>query len=234
MGQLTASISHEVAQPIAASITNANAALRWLGADPPDLEEAGAALNRILRNGQRAKEVVGRIRAMVRREPPQKSQFDLNEMVREVIVLTQAELHRNGISLRAQLSESLPRVVADRIQLQQVLLNLILNAVESMAGIRDQERDLLIITEPDDARCMRVVVSDSGPGLTPDSIPPLFEAFYTTKPGGMGMGLSICRSIVEAHGGRIWAEPNEPHGAVFAFTVPGEQTAISGLNGNSA
>jgi len=165
---------------------------------------------------------VGRIRAMVRKEPPQKDQFDLNEMVREVFGLTQTELYRNGISLRTQLSDSLPRVVADRIQLQQVLLNLILNAVESMAGTSDPERDLLIITEPDDARYLRVVVSDSGPRLAPDNIPPLFEAFYTTKPGGMGMGLSICRSIVEAHGGQIWAKPNEPHGAVFEFTIPSQ------------
>jgi signal transduction histidine kinase len=221
MGQLTASISHEVAQPVAASITNANAALRWLASDPPDLNEVRAALDRILRNGKRASEVIGRIRALVRRETPRNDRFDLNEMIREVIVLTQAELSRNGISLRTELAESLPAVIGDRIQLQQVTLNLILNAVEAMAESREQTADLLIRTE-EGVGGLRVTVCDSGPGLSPDSTR-LFEAFYTTKSGGMGMGLSICRSIVEAHGGRIWAEPNEPRGAIFHFTLPHEQ-----------
>jgi signal transduction histidine kinase len=143
-------------------------------------------------------------------------------MIREVIVLTQAELGRNGISLRTELAESLPAVIGDRIQLQQVTLNLILNAVEAMAESREQTADLLIRTEKEDAGGLRVTVCDSGPGLPPESTR-LFEAFYTTKSGGMGMGLSICRSIVEAHGGRIWAEPNEPHGAIFHFTLPREQ-----------
>jgi PAS domain S-box-containing protein len=223
MGQLTASISHEVAQPVAASITNANAALRWIAAEPPDLDEVRAALDRILRNGKRASEVIGGIRALVRRETPRNDRFDLNEMIREVIVLTQAELGRNGISLRTELAESLPAVIGDRIQLQQVTLNLILNAVEAMAESRDQTADLLIRTEKEeDAGGLRVTVCDSGPGLPPESTR-LFEAFYTTKSGGMGMGLSICRSIVEAHGGRIWAEPNDPHGAVFHVTLPHEQ-----------
>jgi PAS domain S-box-containing protein len=222
MGQLTASISHEVAQPVAASITYANAALRWLAGVPPNLDEVRAALDRILRSGKRASEVIGRIRALVRRETPRNDRFDLNEMIREVIVLTQAELGRNGISLRTELAESLPAVFGDRIQLQQVTLNLILNAVEAMAGPREQTLDLLISTEKEAAGDLRVTVCDSGPGLPPDSIR-LFEAFYTTKSGGMGMGLSICRSIVEAHGGRIWAEPNDPRGAVFHFTLPHEQ-----------
>jgi len=222
MGQLTASISHEVAQPVTASITNANAALRWLAGEPPDLDEVRAALDRILRNGKRASEVIGGIRALVRRETPRKDRFDLNEMIREVIVLTQTELGRNGILLRTELAEGLPAVIGDRIQLQQVMLNLILNAVEAMAGSREQTTDLLIRTDNDAAADLRVTVCDSGPGLPSDSAR-LFEAFYTTKSGGMGMGLSICRSIVEAHAGRIWAEPNDPHGAVFHFSLPHEQ-----------
>jgi signal transduction histidine kinase len=222
VGQLTASISHEVAQPVAASITNANAALRWLGANPPDLDEVHAALDRILRNGKRASEVIGRIRALVRREAPRHDRFNLNEMIREIIVLTQAELGRTGISLHTRLAEGLPRVTGDRIQLQQVILNLILNAVEAMPGSADQTSDLLIATDQDSADNLHIAVCDSGPGLPPDAIPRLFEAFYTTKPSGMGMGLSICRTIVEAHGGRIWAAPNEPRGAVFQFTLPRE------------
>ena len=227
VGQLTASISHEVAQPVAASITNANAALRWLAANPPDLDEVHAALDRILRNGKRASEVIGRIRALVRREAPRNDRFDLNEMIREVIVLTQAELSRKGILLRTELAEGLPMVTGDRIQLQQVILNLILNAVEAMSGAGDQTSNLLITTDQVGGGDLRIAVCDSGPGLPPDGVPRLFEAFYTTKPSGMGMGLSICRSIVEAHGGRIWAEPNEPHGAIFAFTLPLEKTSVS-------
>jgi PAS domain S-box-containing protein len=222
VGQLTASISHEVAQPVAASITNANAALRWLGAKPPDLDEVHAALDRILRNGKRASEVIGRIRALVRREAPRYDRFDLNEMIREIIVLTQAELSRTGISLQTRLTEGLPLVTGDRVQLQQVILNLILNAVEAMSGSADQTSDLLITTDQDGADGLHISVCDSGPGLPPDAMARLFEAFYTTKPSGMGMGLSICRTIVEAHGGRIWAAPNEPRGAVFQFTLPRE------------
>ena len=220
MGQLTASIGHEVAQPVAASITNANAALRWLATDPPDLNEAVAALDRIVRNGRRASEVIGRIRALVRREAPRNDRFDLKEMIREVIVLTQAELGRNGISVHTRLPDGLPMVAGDRIQLQQVMLNLILNAIEAM---RDSQMPDLVITTDKDEDGLRVAVCDSGPGIPPEDAPRLFDAFYTTKPSGMGMGLSICRSIVEAHGGRIWARPNEPRGAVFQFTIPVEE-----------
>jgi PAS domain S-box-containing protein len=227
MGQLTASISHEVAQPVAASITNANAASRWLTADPPNLKEARAALDRILRNGRRASEIIGRIRALARREAPPRDSFDFNEMIREVLSLTQAELSRDGISLRTRLADGLPMAVGDRIQLQQVVLNLILNAREAMAGgPREQPPELVIITEPDAAGGLRFAVCDSGPGLSPENTSRLFEAFYTTKSGGMGMGLSICRTIVESHSGRIWAEPNEPRGAVFRFMLPSGQYAV--------
>jgi C4-dicarboxylate-specific signal transduction histidine kinase len=226
-GQLAASIGHEVAQPVAASVTNANAALRWLAAEPPDLEEARQALGRILRDGRRADEILGRIRALVRKETPRKDLFDINETILEVIALTRVELHRNGVSPQTRLADGLPPVLGDRIQLQQVMLNLILNAVEAMSGPGDQPRNLLITTEKDEANGVRVAVRDSGPGLSPESLGRLFDAFYTTKASGMGMGLSICRSIVEAHGGRVWATPNEPRGAAFQFTLPREEVTVA-------
>jgi PAS domain S-box-containing protein len=219
-GQLAASIGHEVAQPVAASVTNANAALRWLAAEPPDLEEARQALGRILRDGRRAGEIIGRIRALVRKEPPRKDQFDINDTILEVVALTRIELRRNGVSPRTRLADGLPKVQGDRIQLQQVILNLILNAVEAMSGPGSEPRDLLITTEKDEANGVCVAVRDSGPGLSPESLYRLFDAFYTTKADGMGMGLSIGRSIVEAHGGRVRATANQPRGAVFQFTLP--------------
>ena len=228
-GQLAASIGHEVAQPVAASLTNANTALRWLAADPPELEETRLAVGRIVRDCRRASDIIGRIRALVRKEPPRRDRFDLNEMVLEVIALTATELRRSGISPRSRLAADLPAVAGDRIQLQQVMLNLILNAVEAMSGEREQSSELLVTTEQDGPNSVCVAVCDSGPGVPPDKLGSLFEAFYTTKQGGMGMGLSICRSIVEAHGGRIWAQANQPRGAVFQFTLPAEakQSATS-------
>jgi signal transduction histidine kinase len=208
-------------------VTNANAALRWLAAEPPDLEEARQALGRILRDGRRADEILGRIRALVRKETPRKDLFDINETILEVIALTRVELHRNGVSPQTRLADGLPPVLGDRIQLQQVMLNLILNAVEAMSGPGDQPRNLLITTEKDEANGVRVAVRDSGPGLSPESLGRLFDAFYTTKASGMGMGLSICRSIVEAHGGRVWATPNEPRGAAFQFTLPREEVTVA-------
>ena len=228
-GQLAASIGHEVAQPVAASLTNANTALRWLAADPPELEETRLAVGRIVRDCRRASDIIGRIRALVRKEAPRRDHFDLNEMILEVIALTATELRRNGISPRSRLAADLPAVAGDRIQLQQVMLNLILNAAEAMSGQREQSPELLVTTEQDQTDGVRVTVRDSGPGVPPDKLGSLFEAFYTTKPGGMGMGLSICRSIVESHGGRIWAEANQPRGAAFQFTLPAgaEQPAAS-------
>jgi PAS domain S-box-containing protein len=226
MGQLTASIAHEVNQPIAAVVTNAQAALRWLNMQPPDPEEVQQALDRIVRNGRRADDVIGRIRALVAKAAPQKDRLDINDTIREVIALTRSELHRNGTSLQTQLADGLPLVPGDRIQLQQVMLNLILNAVEAMSGSDEGSRELLISTEEDGANGVRIAVRDWGPGLKPESLDRLFDAFYTTKPGGMGMGLSICRSIIEAHGGRVWATPNLPQGAAFRFTLPQQgQTA---------
>ena len=220
IGQLTASVAHEVNQPIAAAVTNAQAALRWLGAQPPDLEEVRQALGRIIKNGGRAGDVIGRIRALIKKAPPRKDRFDLNEAILDVIALTRSEVLKHGVSLQTQLLTGLPAVDGDRIQLQQVILNLIFNAVEAMSDIDEGARELRINTETDAAGGVLVTVRDTGPGLDATSVDRLFEAFYTTKPGGMGMGLSICRSIIEAHGGRLWACANEPGGAVFQFTLP--------------
>jgi C4-dicarboxylate-specific signal transduction histidine kinase len=226
-GQLAASIAHEVSQPISAALTNANAARRWLGAAPPDLEEVRQALDRIIRDGGRASDIIGRIRALVRKAPPRNDRLDINKEMLEVIALTRNELRSNGTSLQTRLADGLPPVQGDRIQLQQVMLNLILNAVEAMSGPSETQRELLIRTEQDGPGGVLVAVQDSGPGLKPESLDRLFDAFYTTKPAGLGMGLSICRSIIEAHGGRVWATANLPQGAAFQFTLPQWRTTAS-------
>ena len=226
-GQLAASIAHEVSQPIAAALTNANAARRWLGAEPPDLEEVHQALDRIIRDGRRASDIIGRIRALVRKAPPRNDQLDINETMLEVIALTRSELRSSGTSLQTQLADGLPLIPGDRVQLQQVMLNLILNAVEAMRGSSATGRELLIRTQIDGPGSVLVAVQDSGPGLEPESLDRLFDAFYTTKKSGMGMGLSICRSIIEAHGGRVWATPSLPQGATFQFTLPQQREAAS-------
>ncbi|TMJ42097.1 MAG: ATPase, partial [Alphaproteobacteria bacterium] len=174
----------------------------------------------IVKAGRRAGDVISRMRALVRKAPPRKDQLDINEVIREIIALTHSELHRTGTSLQTQLADGLPPVLGDRIQLQQVMLNLILNAVEAMSGSNEGSRELLISTAADEANGVRIAVRDWGPGLRPESVDRLFDAFYTTKPDGMGMGLSICRSIIEAHGGRVLAAPNVPRGAVVQFTLP--------------
>jgi len=227
-GQLAASIAHEVSQPIAAALTNANAASRWLGTEPPDLEEVRQALGRIIRDGTRAGDIISRIRALVRKAPPLTDQLDINETMREVIALTRSELRSNGTSLQTKLADGLPLVPGDRIQLEQVMLNLILNAVEAMSGSRETVRELVIRTEQDGPGSVLVAVEDSGPGLKPETLDRLFDPFYTTKPGGMGMGLSICRSIIEAHGGRVWATANVSQGATFQFTLPRRQVPPRG------
>jgi PAS domain S-box-containing protein len=219
-GQLAASIAHEVSQPISAALTNANAARRWLGAEPPDLEEVRQALDRIIRDGRRASDIIGRIRALVRKAPPLNDHLDVNETILEVIALTRSELRSSGTSLQTQLADGLPLIPGDRVQLQQVMLNLILNAVEAMRGSSAKGRELLIRTQIDGPGSVLVAVQDSGPGLKPESQDRVFDAFYTTKTDGLGMGLSICRSIIEAHGGRVWATANLPYGAVFQFTLP--------------
>ena len=220
MGQLTASIAHEVNQPISAAVTNAQAALRWLEMQPPDLHEVRQALARIVKDGRRAGDVIGRIRALIAKAAPCEDRLDITATILEVITLTRTEMHRNGVFLRTRLAPDLPFVQGDRVQLQQVMLNLILNAVEALSGTTGGLRELLISSESDGPNGVRVAVQDSGPGLTPESFEHLFDAFYTTKPGGMGMGLSICRSIIEAHGGRIWATANIPQGAALQFALP--------------
>ncbi len=220
MGQLTASIAHEVNQPIAATVTNAQAALRWLGAEPPNLDELHQTLGRIVRDGNRAGAVVGRIRNLIKKESPGDERVDINAAIREVIELTRSESMKNGVSVQTDLVEGLPPVRGDRVELQQVILNLILNALEAMSGMGQGSRELQISAGKSEPADVLVVVRDSGPGLDPAVLEHLFKAFYTTKPNGLGMGLSICRSIIEAHGGRMWASENSPRGAVFQFTLP--------------
>ncbi|HYZ63312.1 MAG TPA: ATP-binding protein, partial [Acetobacteraceae bacterium] len=222
VGQLTASIAHEVKQPIAATLTNAQAALLWLGAQPPAMDEARMALGRIVRDADRASDVISRIRALIEKSPPRRDALAINEALLEVIALLHSELVKNGVRMQTRLAEGLPRVRGDRVQLQQVILNLIVNAIEAMRGVSEQTRALLISTEATDPAGVLVVVRDSGPGLDGAELERLFEAFYTTKPDGLGMGLSICRSIIEAHGGSLTVDANAPRGAAFQFTLPGE------------
>src|SRR5438067_667575 len=224
MGQLSASIPHEINQPIAAVIANANAGLRWLGARRPDLDEVQQALRRIVRDGTRAGEVIGRVRTLVKKVPPRLDRFDINEAIREVIPLIQAELQRNRVGLQTGLANDLPLVPGDRVQLQQVIVNLIVNALDAMAGVSDGIRELTIASGAAAPNDVFVEVQDTGPGLDSASLDRLFQSFYTTKPDGMGMGLAINRSIVEAHGGRLSATPNEPRGAVFRMTLPVQET----------
>ncbi len=228
LGEMTASIAHEVNQPIAATVTNAHAGLRWLGAQPPDLEEARQAFGRVARDGSRAGEVIDRIRALVKKVPPRRDRLDINEAIREVIALTQTEVQQNRVRLQTRLADDLPLVAADRVQLQQVIMNLIVNAVEAMSGIGDRSRELTIASDEDDANAVFVEVRDTGPGIDSADLDRLFQSFYTTKPAGIGMGLAISRSIVEAHGGWLSATPNQPHGAVFRFTLPVEEQPSEG------
>jgi C4-dicarboxylate-specific signal transduction histidine kinase len=220
MGQLTASITHEVNQPITAAVTYALAARRFLSADPPNFREMDDALSLIVKEGNRAGEVVERVRALVKKVPARKDAVEIDDAILEVIALTRSEAANNSVSVRTQFAEGLPPVQGDRVQLQQVMLNLIVNAIHSMSGVEDGNRELHISTVSIEPDGVCVGVRDTGPGLSPESLSRLFEPFYTTKPEGMGMGLSICRTIIEAHGGRLWAIPCEPQGALFQFTIP--------------
>jgi PAS domain S-box-containing protein len=220
VGELTASIAHEINQPLAAIVMNGNAALRWLALDPPNLAKARDSAELIIRDGERASQVIARIRALLKKSPPAKTLLDVNEFVNEVAGLTQSEMVRNSVRLRVDLADYLPGVPGDRIQLQQVLLNLIVNAVEAMLTIEDRQRALLIATDLFDNTGVRVAVSDNGLGIDPQTADHLFDAFSTTKPQGMGMGLAISRSIIQAHGGRLWTEANDEFGATFQFTLP--------------
>jgi len=220
LGELTASIAHEVGQPLGAMVASAGACARWLAADPPAMAEGRAALDNIVADGKRAREVIARIRALAKREAPRKDWLDINQEIVEVLALMEHELRSHNIVLRTDLSEKLPRVVGDRVQLQQVLLNLIVNAVEAMSAVDERSRELVIVSRLDEPDAVLVEVRDSGSGLDPQAVEQVFEAFYTTKPGGIGIGLSISRSIIEAHGGRLSAGANAPYGAVFRFSLP--------------
>ena len=220
LGELAASVAHEVNQPLAAIVADANASLNWLAEARPDLDRVREALDAIVRDGHRAGDVIQRIRQLARKAPPRKDAVDLNEVVRDVVALVRAELRHQEISLTLDLAAKLAPVQGDRIQLQQVLLNLLMNGLEAMAPVTDRPRELIIRSEPHDDDHVRVAVHDTGIGVAANDLDHVFSAFFTTKPGGMGMGLSISRSIVEAHGGRLWATPNWPHGAVFQFALP--------------
>src|SRR5258706_7826470 len=220
MGNLPASIAHETKQPITAVRTYAAAALRFLDKSPPDVAEGREELACIVNETGRASDVVDRIGSHIKKAPPRKEVVDLNAAILEVTALTRSEAVRTGVTVGTQLAGALPRIQCDRVQLQQVTLNLIVNAIQSMSGVEDGNRELHISTVSIEPEGVCVAVRDTGHGLRPESLPRLFEPFYTTKPDGMGMGLSICRSIIEAHGGRLWATRCEPQGALFQFTIP--------------
>ena len=220
MGQLSSSIAHEITQPITATRNYARAALNFLDQQPSDLGEARGALDCIVAEADRAGDIIDRIRDHINKAPPKMDRFDMNEAIRDAIILTRGEAAKNDVSIQTQFAEGLPFFRGDRVQIQQVMVNLIVNAIQAMSGGGNGGRELQISTEIDDAKGVRVGVRDTGPGLSPNSISRLFDAFYTTKPDGMGMGLSICRRIIEAHGGRIWATGYQRRGALFQFTIP--------------
>ena len=226
MGQLTASIAHEAYQPITGTVANADAALRWLVGQPPNLQAVRRALGLIMKAGIRAGEVIDRIRALIRKAPPRKDRVDINAAIGEVVALTRGETVKNGVPVQMQLADALPIVQGDRVQLQQVMLNLIINAVEAMSATSGEQRELLISTEKTGSDGVVVTVRDSGPGLPP-ALERVFESFDTTKPSGLGLGLSICRSIIENHGGGLWANANVPRGSEFKFTVPAHPDTTS-------
>lgn len=220
LGELTASIAHEVNQPLAAIVTNANACLRWLGGAQPNFVEARQAVERIIKDSYRASEVISRVRTLVKKTPPRNFPVDLNEVIREVLALAQSQARRNLVYVKQELANDLPAVLGDRVQLQQVILNLVINGIEAIAKSRDGERELAVRSSRDEADNLVVAVRDTGGGIAPENIDRLFDAFFTTKADGMGMGLAISRTIIESHGGRLWATPNSPKGAVFQFQLP--------------
>jgi two-component system, LuxR family, sensor kinase FixL len=221
LGELTAAIAHEVNQPLTALVNSGNACLRWLDGETPDVEAARRSVERMIMAGQRAAEVITRIRALVGKSPPRRDRLDINKIATEVIALIQSEIGRSRIALKTELSSDTPFVKGDRIQLQQVILNLMLNAIEAMSGGDPlQRRELLIASMKDGSDGVFVKVQDSGPGLDETAMDRIFDAFYTTKADGMGMGLAVSRTIIQAHGGRLWAAPNLSQGAVFQFRLP--------------
>jgi C4-dicarboxylate-specific signal transduction histidine kinase len=224
MGELTASLAHEVNQPIAAAVTNANTCLRWLMRDHPDVEEACAAASRVVKDGTRAAEIISRIRLMFKKGAPQRELVNVNDVIREMIVLLRGEATRYSISVRTELAADLPQVMGDRVQLQQVMMNLMINGIDAMKDV-DGTRELAIKSQRAENEEVMVSVTDSGVGLPPQQGEQIFNAFFTTKPHGTGMGLRISRSIIESHGGRLWAAANSSRGATFYFNLPNKPKA---------
>ena len=220
IGELTASIAHEIHQPLGAIVSSGNACLRWLANEHPQLEEARRAAERIVRDGHRAGNILKSVRALAGTSVPKMTELDINDAIREILMLMRNELHEHAVSLETDLPDGLAPILGDRVQLQQVILNLVMNAIEAMSTDINAPRSLRVRSQCDGPGAIRIAVEDSGPGIAPETMDRLFEAFFTTKPSGMGMGLSICRSIITAHGGRLWAATGAPRGAVFQFTVP--------------
>jgi signal transduction histidine kinase len=220
LGELVASIAHEVNQPLAAAVINGNACLEWLAVQPPNIDEARKAITRLVKDTHRASDVIAQIRALTKGSNPEKRPLDINEIIHATVTLIDGEIQQNQVSLQTQVSNEVPTIHGDRIQLQQVILNLTLNAIEAMNLVPAGPRSVTISSAKSDSNGVLISVQDSGVGFAKENCDRLFDAFYTTKPGGMGMGLAISRSIVESHCGRIWAAPNSPRGAVFQFTLP--------------
>jgi signal transduction histidine kinase len=221
LGELTTSIAHEVNQPLTGIVSSGDACLRWLAHEPPNLDEVRKAVGNIISDGTRASEVIGRVRALAQRGRSQRSRLNINEPILEVVALMRRELHENRIDLKPRLAGDLPLILGDRVQLQQVVLNLIINAIEAMNGTPHGPRELSVCSERDESKGVLISVIDSGPEFDPKNAARIFDAFYTSKPDGMGMGLAISRTIIEAHGGRLWVKPNAPRGAMFQFRLPG-------------
>jgi signal transduction histidine kinase len=220
LGELAGSIAHEVNQPLAAVVANAEAGLRWLRRGTPDVDAACRSVEWIIDDGNRASEVIRRVRALANKTSLEKVPLDVNDVVRETIPLVRRELISHQVLLRMELAPALPMILGDRVQLQQVIINLIMNGIEAMQSVTDRPRELVIRSRQDETQQVLVSVADCGVGISAENADRLFNAFFTTKSGGMGMGLSICRSIIETHNGRLWATANLPHGATFQFILP--------------
>jgi len=234
LGVLTASIAHEVNQPLSGIVTNASTCLRMLAADPPNVDGARETARRTIRDGNRASDVITRLRALFASKDATTEWVDLNEAVREVLALSRGDLQRSRVIPRAELADDLPLVTGDRVQLQQVILNLLLNASDAMSGVDDRPRQLVIRTERGEGDHVRLSVRDAGVGVAPEGVDKLFEAFYTTKSGGMGIGLSVSRSIIDSHHGRLWAAPNDGPGATVSFSIPRLPDGVTAAHGLGA
>jgi signal transduction histidine kinase len=220
MGAMTASIAHELRQPLGSLITNANAGLRWLNRAEPDLDEASAALRRIVENGNRASAVIVGIRSMFQKDLGERGPVDVNDLIDEVLAIVRGELDRHQVLLESKLSDQLPAIIADRTQIQQVILNLVINAVDAMSAVTDRKRILIVRSEMSESDHVLIAVEDSGTGIEPSNTDRIFDAFFSTKAQGMGMGLSVCRTIIESHGGQLWFSARSPHGSSFTAKLP--------------